>query len=97
MNSDLAARAAILAGAILVLGGCATNAITEKAGDLKFGDANRQTMLAQVIDPNPVYTEPAQGSGSLASDAVERYRTDKVKQPDTIRTTDATTSQPQSN
>lgn len=96
MNSDLA-RAVIVPVLVLALGGCATNAITEKPGDLKFGDANRQTMMAQVIDPDPVYTQPAQTSGAHAADAVERYRTDKVKQPDSVRTTQTTTSQPQSN
>jgi hypothetical protein len=97
MNSDLA-RTAVVLGLVVWLGGCATNAITEAPGDLRFGDANRQTMMAQVINPDPVYTEPAQTSGAHAADAVERYRTDKVKQPDTIRTTTNTSSsQPDSN
>ena len=78
----------------LALGGCATNALTEKPGDLKFGAPNRQTMMAQVIDPDPVYTAPATSSAAHAADAVERYRTDKVKQPDSVRTTDSTLSQP---
>lgn len=96
MNFDRV-LAATTAGIALMLSACSTNAITEKPGDLKFGDANRQTMMAQVINPDPVYTEPAQGNGANASDAVERYRTDKVKQPDTIRTTDSKVSQPQAN
>lgn len=90
MSSDIAKKALALITA-LGLGGCATNAITEQPGDLKFGDANRQTMMAQVINPDPVYTEPAQSSGAHAADAVERYRTDKVKQPDSYRTTDTST------
>ncbi len=97
MNSDFARRTAFALALAAGIGGCATNAVTEQAGDLRFGDANRQTMMAQVVDPDPVYTAPAQGSGAQASDAVERYRTDQVKQPETIRTTDGATSQPQAN
>lgn len=49
-----------------------------------FGEANRQTFAAQVIDPAPVYDEPYLGeNGDKAAQAIERYRTDKVKQPDT--------------
>ncbi len=96
MNSDLA-RAVIVPVLVLTLAGCASNALTEKSGDLKFGDANRQTMMAQVINPDPVYTEPAQTSGAHAADAVERYRTDTVKQPDPVSTTNSGTTQPQSN
>lgn len=91
MTSDLP-RAVIALAFVLALAGCANNAITEEPGDLKFGDANRQTMMAQVIDPYPVYSEPAQSSGAHAADAVERYRTDKVKQPDSVRTTDSNTT-----
>ena len=96
MNSD-AVRAIVATGVALAVSGCTTNALTEQTGDLKFGDANRHTMRAQVIDPDPVYTNAAQSSGAHAADAVERYRTDKVKQPDAIRTTDGNLSQPQLN
>ncbi|MEO5597278.1 MAG: hypothetical protein ABIQ66_01525 [Novosphingobium sp.] len=53
-----------------------------------FGEANRQTYAAQVIDPNPQYEylTPAT-SGDHASQAIERYRTDKVKQPDRVTST----------
>lgn len=91
MNSDFA-RSAFPLVIVLALSGCATNAVFEEPGDLKFGDANRQTMMAQVIEPDPVYSEPAQGSGAHAADAVERYRTDKVKQPDSYRTTNSGSS-----
>jgi hypothetical protein len=96
MNSDLA-RTTVAAALVLILGGCATNAITEQPGDSRFGDANRQTMMAQVINPDPVYSEAGQSSGAHAADAIDRYLTDKVKQPDTIRTTNTNSSQPQSN
>lgn len=93
MNSKLAKKALPLLMA-LGLGACATNAVTEQPGDLTFGEANRQTMLAQVVDPDVVYTEPARSNGAHAADAVERYRTDKVKQPDSYSTKGASTSQP---
>lgn len=53
-----------------------------------FGEANRQTMMAQIIDPDPQYEhlDPAT-SGHNAERAIERYRTDKVKQPERASTT----------
>lgn len=87
MNTDFARIClAGLAGALL-LGGCATNALTEQPGDSQFGDANRHTMMAQVVNPDPVYDGPAASSGEHAAQAIERYRTDSVKEPETIRTT----------
>lgn len=83
-------RAACLA-LLPLLAACATNPVFEEVGDSTFGEANRQTMMAQVIDPDPVYDGPAASSGDHAAQAIERYRTDKVKQPDTIRTTDVGT------
>ena len=77
--------AAATLGTALV--GCAENSIYERPGDAAFGEANRQTMMAQVIDPDPVYEEPMVGSGEHAADAVERYRTDSVKEPESISTT----------
>jgi hypothetical protein len=73
-----------------LLAGCAGTvpSLLEQPGDSRFGEANRQTMMAQVIDPDPVYAEPMTTSGEHAAQAVERYRTDTVKQPDSIRTTD---------
>lgn len=88
MNIDSIRKLAFLA--LLPLAGCASvPSILEEPGDSRFGEANRQTMMAQVIDPDPVYEEPMTGSGEQAQKAVERYRTDAVKQPDSIRTTDA--------
>ena len=57
------------------------------AGDAAFGEANRQTMMAQVIDPDPVYADDAVASGEVGAAAVERYRQGKVEQPESIRTT----------
>ena len=72
------------ASAALILGaaGCTT------PGDLKpgqadnWGEANRQTFAAQIINPAPEYdTAVPPSSGEHAAQAIERYRTDKIKQP----------------
>ncbi len=78
----------IIAGAVALtlLSGCSTDG-QQSIASASFGEANRQTMMAQVIDPDPTYTEPAQGSGEQAAAAVERYRKGAVKKPDRIRTT----------
>lgn len=91
MTSDVS-RAIVAATIAVSLAGCATPSIFEDPGDSTFGEANRQTMMAQVVDPDPVYDGPLVTSGDHAADAVERYRTDKVKQPDSIKTTDANVS-----
>lgn len=54
-----------------------------------FGEASRQTLAAQVIDPDPVYDAAVpESSGAHAAQAIERYRTDKVKKPERLRTSD---------
>ncbi|SKB88019.1 hypothetical protein [Sphingopyxis flava] len=89
MNIDSFRKLACLALLPMVAGCASVPSILEEPGDSRFGEANRQTMMAQVIDPDPVYDEPMTGSGEQTQKAVERYRTDAVKQPDGIRTTDA--------
>ncbi len=70
-----------------LLSACSTDGQSTIAS-ASFGEANRQTMMAQVIDPDPQYTETAPpGSGDQAAAAVERYRKGTVKKPDRIRTT----------
>lgn len=92
MTTKLLSRAAALA-VFSLLGGCASvPGFLEAQGDAKFGEANRQTMMAQVIDPDPVYDGPLTGSGAQSAAAIERYRTDQVKQPDSIRTTEGVSS-----
>lgn len=83
MASDLARRLGPIA--LLALGAC-TGADGMKLGIQQpdnFGEANRQTFAAQVIDPAPAYDDPmVGGNGDKAAQAIERYRTDKVKQPE---------------
>ena len=74
----------------LALAGCAqTHSASMGAIDpADFGEANRQTYAAMVIDPDPQYDEPMATSGEHASDAIERYRDDAVKQPERISSTE---------
>jgi len=60
--------------------------------DPGFGESVRTHMAAQTIDPDPAYNgaEPGE-SGVKGAAAVERYRTDRVKPPQGIRTTDSNT------
>jgi type IV pilus biogenesis protein CpaD/CtpE len=77
-------RALYLGSALLLplLAGCTAN-------DPTFGGAVRSNYAMQVINPDPQYegTLVEGGNGQTSAAAVERYRTDKVKQPTSIRTT----------
>ena len=72
----------------LCLAGCNADGMGLNSTADNWGEANRQTMAAQIIDPMPVYdyAVPA-SSGDLAAKAIERYRTDKVKKPERVQTT----------
>lgn len=87
MRSDIL-RALLLALPIASLGACAGaggKVASALGDDPSWGEANRQTMAAQIIDPAPQYdTAVPEGSGAHAAAAVERYRTDKIKQPEKI-------------
>jgi type IV pilus biogenesis protein CpaD/CtpE len=81
--------------ALAALSGCATgpNGMAYMGGPDNFGEANRQTYAAQVIDPAPVYdTAVPEGLGEHAAQAIDRYRTDKVKKPERVNTSNAKTS-----
>lgn len=85
MNSDRAKWLALVA--VPLLGAC----VHDSAGTAPlstFGEANRQTMLAQVVDPDPVYDSavPPAHAGKAAQ-AVDRYRKDTVKKPERVRST----------
>ena len=81
----LAAPFVIMATA---LAGCSTTSKTGSIEDTSIGEALHMTLAAQVIDPNPQYEylDPAT-SGQHAAQAIERYRTDKVKKPERISST----------
>ena len=80
MTSRPFARA-LPAAVLLALGGC-ISPDGLSAGQDNFGEAYRQTLQAQIIDPAPEYDTPfGQTSGAQVAGAIERYRTGKVKQP----------------
>ncbi len=86
MNIDRVVLA--IAGSAL-LTGCATYGNLDGAYDPEaFGEANRQSYAAMVVNPEPVYTEDAAHSGEKAADAIDRYREDAVKQPDRLSTSE---------
>lgn len=93
MNSDLRlnlrrGRLALPAVVALMLGACADHSTAVGRIDpADFGEANRQTYAAMIIDPDPVYETEIPTSAEHAAQAVERYRTDKVKQPERVTST----------
>lgn len=77
---------ALIGTAGLLLNGCAAGGSNTGLGLGRadnFGEANRQTFAAMVINPNPEYDEPmAPGDAERAAQAIERLRTGKVKTPE---------------
>ena len=73
-----------LAAGMTLLAACQTDQAGMEGPASTFGEANRQTMLAQVIDPEPQYEADATSSADHAAQAVERYRKGAVKQPEQV-------------
>jgi hypothetical protein len=86
MNSKLLIGLAL--GGATLLSGC-EHVMGEPANAMKFGEPNRVTMMAQVVDPDPQYDEPMAGSGSSAAQAIDRYNKDAVKKPERVSSTQA--------
>jgi hypothetical protein len=86
MNSRLAIPLALASS--LALAGCASThtGMLEPIDPADFGEANRQTYAAMVVDPDPQYDEPMATSAEHAADAAERYREGAVKQPESEST-----------
>ncbi len=93
MSSDrmraLATRGGLVVAPIL-LAGCAStySASTGEIDPAAFGEANRQTYAAMVVNPDPQYSEPMRTSAAHAADAAQRYAEDEVKQPEDISSTE---------
>lgn len=74
----------------LALSGCVSVADKEFVGyqDPGFGEANRATYAAMVVDPDPQYDTPIpETSAAHAAAAIERYNNDAVKEPERQSTT----------
>ncbi len=95
MNSKFAA--ALLLGGGLAISACSTvDKETFGYQDPTWGEANRATMAAQVINPNPEYdTQVPETSAVNATNAIDRYRAGRVEQPDRISTTEAVSEGPE--
>lgn len=99
METVMNTKARILVMAALpftaLAAGCTSVADHEFIGykDPTWGDANRSTFAAQVVNPDPVYDDPIPAtSADHAVDAIDRYRDDQVKQPERISTTEGVQS-----
>ena len=66
---------------------CAHDDNANLANTGSFGAATQQTLAAQVIDAKPEYVSALQSSGQHAAQAIERYRADRVKQPERVSST----------
>ena len=79
-----------IAGAALALSAC-TNAdgrFDLSQNDPTWGDANRATMAAQVVDPSPEYDTPIPPtSATNAVRAIDAYEAGDVEEVETISTT----------
>lgn len=80
---DLAAAMALA----LVAGCASTGGLARTAPADNWGEANRQTMAAQIIDPSPDYGDaPMTTSGDQVAAAINRYRSGQVKKPERVKT-----------
>ncbi|MFM5895541.1 MAG: hypothetical protein ACKOQM_14075 [Novosphingobium sp.] len=71
---------------VLVAGCAATDHGVHAAAIDNFGEANRQTMAAQIIDPKPEYDAPAMTTGTQVAGALARLRADNIKKPERTQT-----------
>jgi hypothetical protein len=53
-----------------------------------FGAATKANMAAQIIDSSPAGTGQVTADGARVTSAIERYKTDTVKQPEAEETSD---------
>lgn len=91
MNTDLMRPLGL--AALLLLAGCRDDLASTGKPASEFGEANRQTMLAQTVDPEPEYdTAIPPTSAEHAGKAIDRYATDKVKKPERVRSTEGSGS-----
>jgi len=80
----------LIGASCLALASC--NTVNSHIGDTDpyFGEAVRYNAAIQTINPTPVYPAGAAlpgDNGVKGAEAVKRYRTDKVKEVQTMQTT----------
>ena len=87
-------RGLLLIGALLAIAGCNTGSTHIGDEDPFLGESVKYNAAIQTINPAPVYPAAAAqpgDSGAKGAAAVKRYRTDAVKQIETMQTTSSTT------
>ena len=78
-----------------LLGGAALASAACTPTDVGFGETVKYAQAVQTIDPDPVYPADAAqpgDNGDHGADAVKRYRTDAVKQVETMTTSSGASS-----
>ena len=91
MNSDRFNRIGLVSGLAVValLAGCTGDLASTGKPASAFGEANRQTMMAQVVNPEPEYETLIPPTSALkAAQAADRYAGGSVKQPERTSTTE---------
>ena len=92
----MSSKLALVAVTLLLTCGCRTG-YTKHIGDEDpgFGETAKYDAALQIINPDPVYApggaQPGD-SGAKAAAALKRYRTDAVKDVETMQTTSGTGS-----
>ena len=81
-------NAALLAGAALLLSGCANMIYPEKQ---PLGNASKHNAAVHVVDPDPpAYETPPDLSGKRGGVAIERYHRNRTLTPETVETSGET-------
>ena len=86
----MSSKALLIPSLMLLLASCSTMNKPIGAEDPSLGEAVKYNAAIQTVNPDPVYPEEAAqpgDSGAKAAAAVKRYRTDAVKQVETMETT----------
>jgi hypothetical protein len=83
-------RRLCIAAGLVALGGCNTAHRNIGMEDPALGEAVKYDAAVQIINPAPIYPAGAAqpgDNGDVGAKAVKRYRTDTVKQVQTMQTT----------
>ncbi|HEX6660873.1 MAG TPA: hypothetical protein VF067_03265 [Sphingomicrobium sp.] len=93
----MSSRILLIAAGALVIAGCNTTRKNIGQEDPGLGEAVKYDAAVQIINPEPVYQAGAAqpgDSGVKGAAAVKRYRTDAVKQVESMQTTSGSSSGP---
>jgi len=86
----MSSKLLLIAAAGLTLGACSTMNKNIGQEDPALGEAAKYNAALQTINPDPVYppgsAQPGD-SGAKGANAVKRYRSDAVKQVESMQTT----------